>query len=532
MAADSGVLRVTVGASPAAGTAPALGALTRRASRTALASLLDYAAKIAVGLVVTPIMVSGLGRSLFGVWEMLVRLMSYAHAADGRPTEALRLVIARHLEHRDDALKHRQVGAAVAVWALVLPAVAAIGTVVAWFAPRLTGLPAAQHGTVRLTCLLLIASFLAASLASVPESVLRGMNLGYRRMGVQASLNVAGGGLAAFAVWAGLGLTGLATAQILRGCLTGLCFLVLTRRVVPWFGAAWPRREEVRALFGMSVWLSAGELVSKLLLASDVLVLGAVVSPAAVTSYVLTGYAARTALGLHFFAAGSAMAGMGGVLGQRQLARAAQARREMLTLTWLMATSVGVTILLWNRSFLTLWVGHQHYAGAGIDLLIVLVMVQTALIRTDAYIIDAALQPRQRVIMAALAAAVVLGLTTVLSRPFGVTGVCIGMLLGRAVQSLGYPALVRRHLGVPARTPPGAGAALRLAAWSGAAFAVASAAGRHVTVSGWAAWAVLVALTFAAATLLALATGPTAEVRRGLLARLRAMAAGLREGTA
>ena len=68
--------------------------LTRRAFLTAVASFLDYSAKIGVSLFLTPFLVDGLGRSLFGVWEVLVRLVGYLSIADGRPTDALRLVIA------------------------------------------------------------------------------------------------------------------------------------------------------------------------------------------------------------------------------------------------------------------------------------------------------------------------------------------------------------------------------------------------------------------------------------------------------
>jgi len=49
--------------------------LTRRAGRNGAASLLDYGAKIAFNFVVIPILVAGLGRSLYGVWEMLGRLV-------------------------------------------------------------------------------------------------------------------------------------------------------------------------------------------------------------------------------------------------------------------------------------------------------------------------------------------------------------------------------------------------------------------------------------------------------------------------
>src|SRR5438034_7228749 len=63
--------------------------LTQRASLNVVASLLDYGAKIAVNFLVIPILVTGLGRSLYGVWEMLGRLVGYLTAGDGRPTQAL-----------------------------------------------------------------------------------------------------------------------------------------------------------------------------------------------------------------------------------------------------------------------------------------------------------------------------------------------------------------------------------------------------------------------------------------------------------
>src|SRR5437899_6284973 len=53
--------------------APHAPALTKRASLNAIQALLDYGGKLLVGFVVTPILVSGLGTSLYGVWEMLSR---------------------------------------------------------------------------------------------------------------------------------------------------------------------------------------------------------------------------------------------------------------------------------------------------------------------------------------------------------------------------------------------------------------------------------------------------------------------------
>src|SRR5260221_12930245 len=110
------------------------------------------------------------------------------------------------------------------------------------------------------------------------------------------------------------------------------------------------------------------------------------------------------AVNVHVLAAGGAIPGIGGVIGLRQDEKAVGLRSELLSVTWLFAATVGVTILLWNRSFLGLWVGSQNYAGTWVNLLIVFVMAQTAFVRSDAYVIDSALQLRQRVLVTVAAA--------------------------------------------------------------------------------------------------------------------------------
>lgn len=501
--------------------------LTRRASLTAFASLLDYAVKAGVQLVITPILLSGLGRSLYGVWEMLGRLVGYMAAADGRPTEALRLVIAQQ-QHADADTNRRTVGAAFAVWALMIPIVALVGGALIWLAPSIVHTPDSSRAAVRLTCALLVLGFLLTGLATIPEAVLRGMNLGYKRMGLQAGLSILAGALAAFAVMEGFGLPGLGAAPIARALIAGLVFWMLVRKFVPWFKVAKPTKPAIKALFGMSVWLSMGDLVAKLLLASDVLILGWIVSPVAVTTYVITSYAARTGLGVLVFTAGAAMPGLGGVLGQKQFARAVQLRHELRMLTWLITTIVGATILTWNHSFVHLWVGSRNYAGPWVELLVVCIALQTAFIRTDSYIIDAALRPRGRVVIGAITVVATLALGIVLTHALGIIGLCIGLLAGRAIQSVAYPLIVRSCLGTPKRNIAERLAAVRMALTTVLLFAGATAAGRAIMASSWPVWAGGVALTGVLCAALTLVLGPTPGDRRVILTRVRTMVAGLR----
>jgi O-antigen/teichoic acid export membrane protein len=505
---------------------PSRGAtLSRLASLNALQSLLDYTAKLLVGLVVVPILVSGLGRSLFGVWEMLSRLVGYLAATDGRATQALRLLVANQQGSLDTAAKRRCVGGALLVWLLCLPLGLAIGGLFVWLSPTITKVPRELEGTVRLACTLLVAGLLLAGLGSIPESVLRGMNLGYRRMGLQSALSLVGGALTAWAVYTGLGLVGVAAAQIGTIALTAVVFWCIVRRYVPWFGVARPHVPEARALIGMSLWLAAGDLVAKLLTASDVLVLGMVVSASAVTTYVLTGYSARLAVNLHALTALAATPGLGRVIGQRTFKRAAMLRGEMLVLTGVFVTAAGSTILLWNRSFLELWVGAQHYAGPWINLLIVLIASQTGFIRVDAYVLDSALQPRLRVLVSGAAAALTLLLTVALTDTLGMLGLCLGVLAGRLPQSIAYPVLVRSCLDHSSPVLPPA--MPRLLVTMLLFFGGAGVLGERVLADTWIEWTIGVGVSGPILLAAAIRLGLTSEARQVVMRRLRALALAL-----
>lgn len=421
--------------------------LTRRASLNIVASLLDYFAKMAVGFFVTPILVAGLGRSLFGVWEILGRLVGYMSATDGRPTEALRLTIANEQAIDDPDSKRRYVASALGVWLLFLPILLTAGTMLVWLSPAIGKVSLESYASVRLTAALLVVNFLLANLAALPESVLRGTNLGYKRMGLQAGLSVVGGILTVGAIYLGSGLVGVAAAQVGLTCLTGILFWYVVKKYVPWFGIAKPGKADLRRLLGLSVWNTAGTLIAKSHLASDVIILGIIASASLVTTYVLTGYAAQAVTGIITLVLGAVTPGLAGLIGRKEYDKTAALRNEMIAINWLLVTVIGSTILLWNRSFLFLWVGEQYYAGFWANLLIVLVMVQTTFIRSDAYLIDATLKLRDRVLVSALAALLSIGLSIILIPSLKIVGVCIGLLGGRLVQTISYPFMVNYCLG-------------------------------------------------------------------------------------
>jgi hypothetical protein len=121
-----------------------------------------------------------------------------------------------------------------------------------------------------------------------------------------------------------------------------------------------------------------------------------------------------------------------------------------MLLTWLITVSVGSTILLWNQSFIGLWVGPERYAGSTQNFLILVMIVQFVLIRNDANIIDLTLDLSQKVLLGLWSALISVVTAVLLVGTFkaGIVGLILGLIAGRSILSVAYPFLIGRSFGV------------------------------------------------------------------------------------
>lgn len=422
--------------------------LTQKASLNALAAGLDYGARLLVGFVINPILLAGLGDFWYGVWQFIGRLIGYISPATGRSTQALKWTIANQQGSIDLHNKRRQVGNAISVWLLFLPVLALLGGLLAWFTPVLLDAPEKFFLPIRVAAALLVANLIMVSLVEVPRSVLEGENLGYKRMGLSAFLIIVGGGLMVVAIYLNTGISGVAIATLSTTLLTGLLFIQVVRSVIPWFGIARPSIDGVRRFLGLSGWFLVWNLVMKLMIASDVIVLGIFDSPEMVTNYTLNKYVPETIVSFVAIVVFGIMPGLGKIVGTGDFERTARVRGEIMTFTWLIITVFGATILMWNRSFVRLWVGEEYSGGLIPNLLIILMIMQLVLIRNDAFLIDLTLDLRDKVLFGLLSATIALVIAAILVGYFelGIVGLCLGFIAGRSILSLGYPQLVGRYL--------------------------------------------------------------------------------------
>ena len=495
--------------------------LSQKATLNMVASILDYGARVVVGLILNPILVSRLGDLVFGVYQVLGRFIGYATPAGGRPSQALKWTIARHQYSTAYDEKRLQVGSALAVWLLFLPVLVVAGGVLAWFAPVILSVPDNLVLTVRVAAALLVLDLVLVNLLTIPQSVVQGENLGYKRMGLSMLVVFLGGALAAAAAITGAGLVGVVGSVVATTTLTGLLFLWVARRHVRWFGATRPSFRLVASFVRLSAWFLLWNFVMQLMRGSDVVVLGIADSAESVTTYALSRYVPEALFGAVAIVVSAVMPVLGGLLGARDHARAVTVRSESMTATWLLTTAAGATFVLWQESFLTLWVGREYYPGPTATLLIILMTIQFAFIRNDASIIDLTLELRGKVLLGLLSAglAIALGFLFVGRLDLGISGVAAAFIAGWSILSVAYPWFVLRTLEVPLLGQ--VRGAIRPLAFSVLVFAGAVALAPRLEAGSWLTLVLLIAVSFGLLALASFVLGLTRRQRERVSRRVR-----------
>ena len=497
------------------------GSLTKKASLNTVATGLNQAARATVSFVINPLLLRYLGDVTFGNWQVLYRLVGQTNPAGGRPSEALKWFIAHRQSSDDLEVKRQAVGSAIVVWLIFIPILVPIGAVVGWFAPIWLNMSPEDYAVTRLAAGVLVAGIVVMGLTNIPWASLAGENLGYKRMGITAGFEFVGGGLMVVAAVTGSGLVGLAVATVAVTLMSGVLYLWLAHRYIPWFGVARPDGSAVRRFLSLSWWFLLWNFVTRLTMGGDIVVLGIAGSAAQVTSYSLTRFIPLTITAAVASVIFGMAPGLGGLIGAGEMVRAARVRSETMAVAWLLATVAGAGVLLLEESFLRLWVGQRYYPGPVPTLLIVLMVLQLTLIRVDSNIIDLTLNIRRKVLLGLLSSVLSIGFAWFLvSRlHLGIAGVAIGFMAGRAVQSVTYPLMIGRILSIA--TSAQLAALLRAGLTTAVLFGGAAVLGTVVTVGTWV--GLIVASAVSGSVLLAVAVfgGLSERQRRWLLGRAR-----------
>ncbi|MDD4736887.1 MAG: lipopolysaccharide biosynthesis protein [Kiritimatiellae bacterium] len=419
--------------------------LRQRAYLNTVASWVDVGANMLVEFFLKPIIISLLGVTVYGIWQVIGQMNSYMATVDLRSGTSLKWYVAQNRTSLGQMALKKAVTAAVLANLFLLPLYLLAGAIIIWLAPAATQAQPEFHFIIRLATSLLVIGFVFNQYAFLLQSILAGMNLTFKRMGFKALITILSGVATVAVLYAGHSLPAMALVGIAMALVSGVTYWWILKQNVEWFGFARVSWTEIKGFFGLTVKFMASKTVNMINESSDYVLLGYFAGPQFVTSYAVTRYLVRATSKILGSINSAVTPGIGGFVGEGKLNKLFEARKILITVNWVAITVSGCVILVWNRSFLSLWVGGELFAGTKESLLIVVIASLKLLKNIDGSMIVMTLNIWKQNIVTGVIGVATIVLASILVPHYETLGLLIAIGAGTLVMALAYSILAQNN---------------------------------------------------------------------------------------
>ncbi len=334
-------------------------------SRLLTNALANYAGQItsvAVGLLLTPVLIAALGNALYGVLTLIMAVQSFGGLLDfGVTPGVVRYVAAHHAREEWDEI-NRVVSSSLFLLALVGMLAFALTIIVAWAGLPLLRLTRDQLGVARQALVIAGASLMVA----LPLGVLGTLLVGFRQyeksnaVGIAATLVTAAGTLLVLRLHGGptvlVAVNGLSLVTV-HAVKAALVFRLMPRLRL---GYRLISRPTLRRIGSYSLWLFLLDAATKAFYNADAVLIAAFLPVGAVTAYYL-GFKLANALS---YLSGPFVAVLFPAAAELDAQGDTRRLQRLLIHSTRLTVLVTVPAVLWLLTFggqaLDVWVGPSH----------------------------------------------------------------------------------------------------------------------------------------------------------------------------
>ncbi|HYL93050.1 MAG TPA: oligosaccharide flippase family protein [Alphaproteobacteria bacterium] len=421
--------------------------------KSASSNWLSYAVSVVVAFLLSPFVVHHLGNLAYGVWSLIVSLISFMGLLDFGLRGAVTRFVSKHHAQQDHEAASRAVSAAFWLRLWIGLGVIAVSVVISFLLTRFVVIPQELQFPAKVAVLVAGTSFAV----SLTFGVFGGVLAALHRFDILSSLTIAQTLCrAAGIVWllrSGHGIVSLALWELtvivaVNALLTGVCFR-LYRGLRLIFRR--PDSDLLRSIWQYSSYIFFINVCYQVIAYSDNLVVASFISVAAVTFYTIAGslidYLRQlvSALTMTFMPLASGYEAQNKDDQLRNLL--VQGTRAALCV----ALPVELALYFRGSTFINLWMGNAYGHTSGV-ILQILVGAQffTIANATSGNIAYGTAKHRPVAIWVAVEAVLNLGLSIFLARRIGVYGVAWGTLIATlGTQLIFWPVYICRIVKMP-----------------------------------------------------------------------------------
>ena len=428
-------------------------AISHRVAKNAASNYADIIVTLATRIILTPLLLHELGAPIFGLWALVTSLMDYGRLFDFGISGAVTKYVAEDVATGNAARSRRLISASLILYMLfgVLVVIFFIATTP--FLLQLIHVPAANHRDAS-RFLLLTGIWVGLSLpCSTPTAVLRGL----QRFDAVNVIDIVIGtllsnGAVVVVLLMGGGVVGLMLVSIATVLLVQLPSVVVINRLAPELRLTFKGadREAMRTVLTFGTWIFIGQAAMRLQTKTDTIVIGAVMSLAAVTPYAIVLRLTSVARTLVSQFLQVLLPVASELHAESDWKRLQSLYMTSTRLSLAISIPITGTFIALSGPFLTLWVGRDYSRYTNLVTILMLAVVISLSQWPAASVFQGMNRYGVLAVIAFASGLVNLGLSIVLGMRYGLIGVALGTLIPTTIENLGFILpYSMRALGVP-----------------------------------------------------------------------------------
>jgi O-antigen/teichoic acid export membrane protein len=407
---------------------------------------LHTGATVLVGLWLTPYLLGRLEPQNYGLWLLAAQVVFYLGLLDLGIVALVPREVAGASglpEHERLDVLRRLVGQTVRLTLWQLLPVAIVGWAVMWLLPT-------DWEPLRGPLGIVIVVFVVFFPCRVPVAVLQGMQDLPFVAAVQLVSWIASTAITVAGVASGLGLYALALGWVAAQAISAALAIARLARKFP---ELLPRRlpsltrTEMRQQLGRGVWISVGQVAQVLLQGTDLLVIGKLLGPQAVVTYVCTGKLMALLANQPQLFMQLALPALSELRTSASRARLIEVSGNMTQVMLLGSGGIATAVLAVNGPFTGWWVGGDQFGGVGLTAALLAAMLVRHFSVTAVYALYC-FGNEQRLAITSIVEGIVGVIAMLILVPLvGLYGAPLGSLLATCLVSLpsNFFALARQH---------------------------------------------------------------------------------------
>jgi O-antigen/teichoic acid export membrane protein len=400
------------------------------------------------GFIVTPIIIRGLSKELYGAWAMILQLLNYIALTNLRSSTTLKITLTATQYNEDAEYKRRQVGAAIRMWLFTLPLTFLVSFIIILVSNHIFKTEDRYDNIIKFALIISIIAFVTDQLLSISANLMRGSNMDYKGIGIRSVAIIISAALNILAIKLHLSIIGLSISNFISILFTGVVWYYLAKKYIPWWGISKPTKNELATYRINTFHIFLSSIGALLVLSSDAFLLGLFVSTEIVAIFVTTSSLLRIFIVPISNIVSSANAGLAGLCGLGQWERVLSIRRELLNMVMFIFLVFAVNVLLANEPFLKIWIGRGYYGGNWLNFFFVLGYFLFLIQMVDVIILDGLQQYKIRSRTYLLGAAIVLLFTILFVPKYGILGMATISMVAKLFSLISFRYFISKKINV------------------------------------------------------------------------------------